>query len=350
MATQFTPCPACGAVGEVGSNCQFCGTTIILKEGVTFSDARIIKQRTITPQQYAEKISIYHNIEGLCDGVSKVSIGEQEGIVNLNGDLIYPLGNERISKVFKDGVVKIGKKYLNLETFEYVEDPYLNLNILEKIKTLSEAIMNNPNTESDIYLGFGDGERVGFRICNAVYLYADPHPVFKPGLMLTTNYYVFEDYLNDTSNKTKCYNRFVSCECFKYFKTDDEFTEDGEFIHPIDRDHYILFGDDAENCCRTVLEALNQMYDIHPNELSEDIECCGDIFKENDSDNISNSNEISHSSNISNSNCTNDSSNISNSSNTNTSNSGCAGMLALILVVGGAGIYGLVELISKLIA
>ena len=43
MATQFTPCPACGAVGEVGSNCQFCGTTIILKEGATFSDARIIK-------------------------------------------------------------------------------------------------------------------------------------------------------------------------------------------------------------------------------------------------------------------------------------------------------------------
>ena len=59
MATQFTPCPACGAVGEIGSNCQFCGTAIILKEGAIPSDARIIKQRTITPQQYAEKVSIY---------------------------------------------------------------------------------------------------------------------------------------------------------------------------------------------------------------------------------------------------------------------------------------------------
>ena len=65
MATQFTPCPACGAVGEVGSNCQFCGTTIILKKDATSSTERIPQKRTVTPQQYAEKISIYHNIKPL---------------------------------------------------------------------------------------------------------------------------------------------------------------------------------------------------------------------------------------------------------------------------------------------
>ena len=333
MATQFTPCPACGAVGEVGSNCQFCGTTIILKEGATFSDARIIKQRTITPQQYAEKISIYHNIEGLCDGVSKVSIGEQEGIVNLNGDLIYPLGNERVSNGFQDGIVRIGKKFLNLESFEYVEDPYLNQTLLEKIKKLSEVIINNPQTDAKIWIGWGaldvGYERIGFIICNAYTIY-NPHnnpdyqPDFEPGLMLSTNFEAYSDTLSNMYEKTKCYNSFTSCEDFKSFKTINEYV-DGAVTPPIGRDYYILFGNDAENCCRTTLKVLNQMYGIYPDDILNDIEC--EITDEKPPVQS-----------------------FSNPSSTPSSNSGCAGMLALMLGIGGASVYGIVELISRLIA
>ena len=91
MAKQYVPCPACGALGEIGSNCQFCNTTIAQKEGVIASNTRIVEKRTVTPQQYAEKISIYHNVKSLDYAYSQVSIGDQKGIINLNGDLILPL-------------------------------------------------------------------------------------------------------------------------------------------------------------------------------------------------------------------------------------------------------------------
>ena len=110
MATQFTPCPACGAVGKVGSACQFCGTTIILREGTTSSTERIPQKRTVTPQQYAEKISIYHNIKPLGEKLLWVSIGNQYGIVNMNGDIVYPLGNDEICIASED-TIKLGHKY-----------------------------------------------------------------------------------------------------------------------------------------------------------------------------------------------------------------------------------------------
>ena len=110
MATQFTPCQACGAVGEVGEKCQFCGTTIELKEGVIPSNARIVRYRTVTPQQYADKISIYHKVETENNTVIKVSIGDQYGLVNLNGDLIYPLGSEEILSVLGN-IIVFGYEY-----------------------------------------------------------------------------------------------------------------------------------------------------------------------------------------------------------------------------------------------
>ena len=104
MSKQFTPCPACGAVGEVGSNCQFCGTTIVAKEGSVISDARIVKQKTISSQLYAEKISIFHNVESLGNRVMMVSIGKMYGLVNLNGDIVYPLGKDKIDLVSEDTI------------------------------------------------------------------------------------------------------------------------------------------------------------------------------------------------------------------------------------------------------
>lgn len=122
MAVQFTSCPACGAVGEIGSACQFCGTTIVQKEGVIATNSRIVNVRTVSPQEYANKIAIYRKIESY-ETYSIVSIGDQVGVINLNGDLVYPLGKDRIYHSSKT-VVQVGHKYVNLETLEESFDYY----------------------------------------------------------------------------------------------------------------------------------------------------------------------------------------------------------------------------------
>ena len=122
MTAQYTPCQACGAVGEVGEKCQFCGTTIELKEGVIPSNARVVRYRTVTPQQYADKISIYHKVRSL-GNVLVVSIGEQYGVINLNGDLIYPLGDSEIRTVYGN-VIAFDDFY---DKERYVPASYFNL-------------------------------------------------------------------------------------------------------------------------------------------------------------------------------------------------------------------------------
>ena len=126
MATQFTPCSACGALGEVGEMCQFCGTPIELKEGAILSNTRLVHHRTITPQQYADKISIYHNVKKVGLDVLSVSIGKQYGLINLNGDLIYPLGDLEIIAV-RGNIIQFYEsafrksRYLNLENGQYAD-------------------------------------------------------------------------------------------------------------------------------------------------------------------------------------------------------------------------------------
>lgn len=116
MTKQFISCPACGALGEVGSACQFCGTMVMLKEGATISTERIPQKRTVTPQQYAEKISIYQEVVSVGFGLLRVSIGKQYGLINLNGDLIYPLGDIFVARVIADNIYKDNKgNYVNLE-------------------------------------------------------------------------------------------------------------------------------------------------------------------------------------------------------------------------------------------
>ena len=109
MEKQFTPCPNCGIVGEIGSKCQFCEAKVTLKEGAVTSAERIPQKRVIPPRQYAENISVYHNVESINDRLLKVSIGNQHGLVNLNGDLVYPLGNLEIAKGSRDTIVRLGR-------------------------------------------------------------------------------------------------------------------------------------------------------------------------------------------------------------------------------------------------
>lgn len=312
MSAQFTPCPACGAVGEVNSTCQFCGTTIFLKEGATTSDSRIVERRTVTPQQYAEKIAIYHNVVGLSENISKVSIGEQEGIVNLNGDLIYPLGNERISRGYQDGFVRIGDRYLNIENFEFIEDPYLNRTILDKIKTLSKAIKNNPSEGGVIQFAEDiDGNiDIILEILNATHCSDNNMYGWDPELTIRIMNIDMED--REFSHYV---NRFASCDEFRLFETRDE-----ESCHA-------FFGDDAEECCRIMLRILHEMHGILPENAANSMHMyCGEgVFEEFQS-------------------------NSDTDKDSNTTGGGCLGMLACLLSAGGAGVYGIVELIGRFIA
>ena len=120
MSKQFTPCPACGAVGEVNSTCQFCGTTILLKDGAVPSDARIVEYRTVTPQLYAERISIYKKVEKsrLSSKLMYVSIGDEKGIINLNGELVYPLQHNDEFDIVSDSFIASNETLINLKTLE----------------------------------------------------------------------------------------------------------------------------------------------------------------------------------------------------------------------------------------
>lgn len=110
MEKQFTLCPTCGIVGGIGSKCQFCGAIVTLKEGAVVSTERFPQKRTVTPRQYAENISIFHKVEPANDRLLKVAIGEQYGLVNLNGDLVYPLGSKEIYSVYGN-IVEFGREY-----------------------------------------------------------------------------------------------------------------------------------------------------------------------------------------------------------------------------------------------
>ena len=309
MQKQLTPCPACGALGEVNSTCQFCGTTITLKEGTIATDSRIVKQRTVTPIEYANKISMYHNIIGLNSEISKVTIGNQEGIINLNGDLIYPLGNEFITK-YKDNTIQIGNKFLDLNNFEYIKNPYYNDIVLEKIKMLSDAIWSNNQEESCISFGYSE-DIDGFEIQNT-----NLDDSSRCGLTL-----IHHCTSMDNNKHMHLLQRFQTCDSWKLFV--ESTTEDvyGKPLHVKDRDYYINFGFYPENCCEIVLRILNQVYDISPEDAHKHMDCFGPVFGEQ----------------------------VTNTNSHESENSGCMGTLALLISTGIASIYGIVELIKQFI-
>lgn len=111
MYKQFTPCPACGAVGEVGSNCPFCGTTISLKTGIAPSNSRLVPQRNISAQQYAEKLSIFHNVRSsVSPQLMYVNIGDDTGIINLDAEIVYPLQHEYSITIISDSIILLMNK------------------------------------------------------------------------------------------------------------------------------------------------------------------------------------------------------------------------------------------------
>lgn len=172
MSKQFTPCPACGAVGEVGSACQFCGTTVTLKEGVTSSTERVPQVRTVTPQQYAEKISIYQNVEGSrnSSNLMYVSIGDEEGLINLNGDLIYPLQHKYCIYIISDTVIFLSMRNKSSFTFydkydKYDIDKYtktVHANTLNEFYTKLRNMQEFSGTPKELYEDIQKGKGSSF--------------------------------------------------------------------------------------------------------------------------------------------------------------------------------------------
>lgn len=220
MAKQYVPCPACGALGEIGSNCQFCNTTIVQKEGVIASETRLVERRTVTPQQYAEKISIYHDIKSLSETYSQVSIGDQKGIINLNGDLILPLEDigENINFEYASSIAvayertfttteKVRnwrheddplheKKYIDETYTDYITLRYLNLNTLETA-TSNGFITDKDNPKKLHYIDLENwtikNEYINHKGENKTYDYAEVlnHSHLPHNLPYDCKFYIF---------------------------------------------------------------------------------------------------------------------------------------------------------------
>ena len=93
MEKIIVPCPTCGALGEEGTECQFCGMLIQPSESVNKKlQSRIVKTISVSSDVFTERISKYHSVGGFVSpGVSIVRIGSLFGMINRNGDIIVPL-------------------------------------------------------------------------------------------------------------------------------------------------------------------------------------------------------------------------------------------------------------------
>ena len=91
MSNKFAVCPTCGAVSVAGEPCEYCGTPIVVKEDTATYEERIVPKRTISPMAYAQKVSVFKNVGEYICNCSVVSMGGLKGLINLNGDFIFPL-------------------------------------------------------------------------------------------------------------------------------------------------------------------------------------------------------------------------------------------------------------------
>lgn len=89
--TRFAVCPSCGAVSVAGEPCEYCGTPIVVKEDTLTYEERIIPKRTISPVAFAQKVSVFKNVGEYICNCAVVDMGGVSGMINLNGDFIFPL-------------------------------------------------------------------------------------------------------------------------------------------------------------------------------------------------------------------------------------------------------------------
>lgn len=109
MSKRFAVCPTCGAVSMVGGPCEYCGTPIVEKEGTETYGERIVSERTISPMAFAQKISVFKEVGEYICNCAVVNMGKLSGIINLNGDLIFPLEYGQIKIYPSNGIAYLQK-------------------------------------------------------------------------------------------------------------------------------------------------------------------------------------------------------------------------------------------------
>lgn len=120
MSDKYTVCPTCGAIGQIGAVCEYCGKAINEEENersVTFTlSQEVIPKRTISRPELAEKVSVFSRVYeyvGKC-AIASVYIssvlydGRMYGIVNLNGDILFPPEYDKIV-LFEHGYAYLQK-------------------------------------------------------------------------------------------------------------------------------------------------------------------------------------------------------------------------------------------------
>lgn len=101
-------CPLCGVLGKAGEPCEFCGATIVMRNDVTTYEERIISKRTISSMAFAQKVSVFKTVGEFIYNCSVVRMGSLCGLINLNGDFIFPLEYGNIV-VFPEGYAYLRK-------------------------------------------------------------------------------------------------------------------------------------------------------------------------------------------------------------------------------------------------
>ena len=181
---------------------------------------------------------------------------------------------------------------------------YENAAVLAKLVELAQRIKENPNV--DIIFEIAT-DRFIVQVLNAPKSYVDNMYGFAPGLMLQVDFnpdtYQDEQYHRDS------YNRFIASELFGGFITKDKMVPADE------RSYYKMFEYDAEACCECMLKTAYLIGRVSPADAHQ-------VMKWYEYQN----------------------------SLSEKAKSGCAGIMALMLVVTGAVTYGVVELLSNLIA
>lgn len=82
-------CPNCGAQNHHYGTCEYCGTTIRKPKTTT-------TKKQNDAESFAQKIAKYQKIEPFIGGVAVVSIGELQGAINEQGDIVVPLSSSYV--------------------------------------------------------------------------------------------------------------------------------------------------------------------------------------------------------------------------------------------------------------
>ena len=106
--TRFAVCPTCGAVSVVGGPCEYCGTQLVANEDTVTYEERIIPKRTISPMAFAQKVSVFKRVHEYVGNCAVVDMGDLCGMINLNGDFIFPLEFGRI-EIYPTGIAYMQK-------------------------------------------------------------------------------------------------------------------------------------------------------------------------------------------------------------------------------------------------